>query len=281
MIPLLIRKKVIFFFHKQRGAVMESILTEKKQYNKERQILNSENDVIDRLFKRPVEMKPVYDELAGKLSKHQQETFWDAILAAAVHWNPESSKKLRDDRRALINLNKKIEKYASKLAECIRERKDISEISGLSSYEDYHVIHWVDRAAENNYMYQNYVQKELHVLRGRFDLKYWPNTHEVIDAIASFAVESEVYVTDDWTEELLSSPKCSMMNYLSVVLIAIEDRKKMEPNPYRLSCNFRVTDNSLATHINCTLDLEPDDMISAEYVKSTRQNIREAKKNNT
>jgi len=37
---------------------MESILTEKRQYNIDRQILKSENEVIDRLLKRSLEMKP-------------------------------------------------------------------------------------------------------------------------------------------------------------------------------------------------------------------------------
>ena len=259
---------------------MESILVEKRQYNIDRKILKSENDVIDRLLNRSVEMRPVHDELVGKLHKHQQENFWDAILGVASFWNPESSKKLRDDRRALLNLNREIEKHAHKLADCIRKREEISEISGISSYEDYHVVHWIDRAAENNYMFQSYVQKDLHILRSRFDLKYWPNTHEVVEAIASLAKESDVYITDDWTEELLSSPKCSMTDFLRVALRAIDDRKKIEPYPYRLPYDFRMTDNSLATIINCTLDLEPDGMVSTEYVKSARQNIRKKIKNN-
>jgi len=226
---------------------MESILTEKRQYNIDRQILNSENEVIDRLLKRSIEMKPVYDELISKLNKNQQENLWDAILAVAAHWNPESSKKLRDDRKTLINLNREIEKHAQNLADCIRKRNEISENSGISSYEDYHIVHWIDRAAENNYMFQSYVQKDLHNLRSKFDLKYWPNTHEVVEAIASFAKESDIYITDDWTEELLSSPKCSMRDFLRVVIRAIEDRKKNEP--------YRGTGDIPAR--NCTSLYEP------------------------
>lgn len=257
---------------------MESILTGKRQYNIDQQILKSENEVIDRLLKRSLEMKPVHDELVGKLNKHQQETFWDVILGIAAFWNPESSKKLRDDRKTLINLNKEIAKHARKLADCIRKREEISEVSSISSYEDYHVVQWIDRAAENNHMFQSYVQQDLHILRSRYELKYWPNNHEVVEAIASLAEESDVYITNDWSEELLSSPKCSMADFLRVVLRSIEDRKKDEP--YQLSYDFRMTDNSLATLINCTLDIEPNSMVSAEYVKRSRQNIREKKKTN-
>ncbi len=82
-------------------------------------------------------------------------------------------------------------------------------------------------------------------------------------------------ITNGWTEELLSSRKCSRADYLRVLLRAFEDRKEGGPYTHNLPQDFRMTDKSLATLINCTLDLEPVDMVSTEYVKRSRQNIRD------
>jgi len=132
----------------------------------------------------------------------------------------------------------------------------------------------VDRAAKNNHYYQGYVKEGLEALSGRFDLKYWPDNHEVVAAIGEFAQENEVYESNSWTEELLSSPKYSMADYLRVLLKAIEDRKKHGPPADLLPEDFRLSDNALSTLINCTLDLAPEDLLSSENVKRSRQNIR-------
>lgn len=254
---------------------MESILRSKRQYNIDHQILKSENKVIERMLKRSVEMKDMYNELGTKLSECQQEHFWDAILGAATFFNPESSERLRKNRKTLVKLNQDIAKYASKLTDLMKQRYDLSETSGLNSHGDHHVIHWIERAAKNNYLYQSYVKVKLKPLASRFDLKYWPRTFEVVSAISAFAEEAETHASDEWTEELLSSQKCSKSDYLRVLLKAIEDKKEFGPNTHVLPHNFCMTDKSLATMINGTLGLEPDNMITTEYVKGTRQNIRD------
>ena len=256
---------------------MESILKEMRSYNAEHKILTSENEVIDRLLKYPVEMQAIYDEFAGKLSENQQKYLWDALLGAATFWNPKVSKALRENKKRLAKLNDDIAKYAQKLAALIQERHDICETSGISAYEDYDFLDWVHRAAEFNLLYQSHVKKDLQALSYRFDAKYWPENFEVVAAIGEYAKEAELYENNAWTEELLSSPKHSNADYLRVILKAIEDRKKYGPLGYILPKEFRISDNTLASLINCTLDLAPESMLSAEYVKRSRQNIRERK----
>ena len=78
-----------------------------------------------------------------------------------------------------------------------------------------------------------------------------------------------------WTEELLSSPKHSMADYLCVILKAIDDSKRWGA---LLPSDFRMSDDALVTLINCTLDLEPGELLSAENIKRSRQNIRSRKK---
>ncbi|PCJ26212.1 MAG: hypothetical protein COA96_05565 [SAR86 cluster bacterium] len=256
---------------------MESILREMRAYNIEHQILPGENTVINRILKHSVEMEPVYAELTSKLSECQQINLWDALLGVATFWNPEASKALREEKRKLFKLNREIAKCAKSLAMMIKERRDISEISGISAYEDYHFIHWVNRAGMKKPYYQVYVKKDINSLKSRFDLKYWPDNHEVVAAIGELAQENEVYETDSWTEELLSSSKCSTADYLRVILKAIEDRKENGPSAGLLPEGFRLSDNLLATLINCTLDLSSENLLSSENIKRSRQNIRDRK----
>ncbi len=82
---------------------METILIETRAYNVEHQIWPSGNKIIDRLLKRSLEMKTVYDELVSKLSEEQQKSLWGAILGVATCWNLESSKSLREDKKSSLN----------------------------------------------------------------------------------------------------------------------------------------------------------------------------------
>ena len=256
---------------------MEAILKTKRQYNSDHGIWPSENKVIDRLLERSVEMQSLYGELRANLDENQLENLWDALLGVATLWTPESSRALREDQKSLTKINEDIAKLARDLAELMRERYEISERTGFISYEDYHVVDWIDRAAKDNYLYRSYVQENLQNLSTRFDLKYWPRTSEVVDAVADFASEAEIYVNNEWTEELISSPKSSKADYLRVLLKAIDDRKTQGPPLHLLPVNFKMSDSALATFINCSLDLSPDEMVAAEYVKRSRQNIREKK----
>jgi MoxR-like ATPase len=99
----------------------------------------------------------------------------------------------------------------------------------------------------------------------------------VITAVGEFAQESGIYETNSWTEELLSSPKHSKADFLRVILRAIEDRKRYGPPERLLPVEFRLSDDALSTLINCTLDLAPEDLLSSENIKRSRQNIRERK----
>jgi hypothetical protein len=65
-----------------------------------------------------------------------------------------------------------------------------------------------------------------------------------------------------------------MADYLRVILKAIEDRKVQGPPTDLLPEGFRLSDNALATLINCTLDIAPENLLSSEGIKRSRQNIK-------
>jgi hypothetical protein len=256
---------------------VESILKELRANNTEKNILPSENAVIGNILDRSTEMMSVYEELNKKLNENQQMHLWDGLLGTATFWNPDVSRELRETKRDLKHLNSEIAKLAENLSELIQEREELCETSGISAYEDYHPLHWFHRAGDGNHLYKGYVKGDLERLHGQFDLKYWPESHEVVAAIGAFAEENEVYENNSWTEELLSSPKHSMADHLRVILKAIEEKKRSGPVHYQLPCDFRLSDSAIATIINCTLNLAPEDMLTSEGIKRSRQNIRKRK----
>ena len=257
---------------------MEKFFKSQLQYNQERKTLKSENEVIERLLERRVEMQPVYDELAKKLSEPQQETLWGILISAAAFWNLDEAKKLRAERKKLLELNETIAFTAKQLASFMRERGDMTNLGPFNANEDYHFAHWVTRAGKKNYLFESYIKESFDRLRGQYDLKYWPKPYEVIEAIADYADEAEVYSEDNWTNALISSPKSSKSDFLNALLEAMADGKDCNQWPNSLPEAFHISDASMATIYNCTLDLSLEEIVDATYIKRSRQNIREREK---
>lgn len=258
---------------------MKEFLQKKRKDNLDQKILWSETQVIDRLLTRDPEMSAVYKELAQKLEITQREFLFDALLGAACYWTPEDSRQLRDVIKELEALNVGIARLAAEMAEKMERRFQLSEEHGLSSHDDYHVMNWFHRAGRANGNYRSFLQGELDILKHRLDLKYWPRTPEVIRAAGKFAEEAQVLPTDSWTDALLSSTKSSRADYLRVILQGISERKEeCHPPHMRLPESFSLSDASLATFINCSLDLESDNLATTEYVKRARQEMRKSER---
>ena len=252
---------------------MKEFLKSELKYNIERKILRSENVILKRFLERNLEMSDVYKELSGRIPSEQgKEQILRSIVSAAAFWNPDEAKKLREDKKRLVDLNKQIAETAGKLAGLLHNRKEISEKSGFSAYDDYHFMEWVEKAAETNYMYKSYLADKIASLRGQFDLKYWPTSVEVIDAIKTFALETKVEARDTWTEASISSKKSSTADFVRTVCKAVEEQT--EYSFFGIPNDFKLSDESLATVVNCALNLLDDDIIDSSYVKNVRQRMR-------
>jgi hypothetical protein len=251
---------------------MEQILKDRQQQNSEAEIWPTENAVINRLLSASVDMEQVYKEVSSRLSQPQMENFWDAMLGVACFWTPSDSMSLREVRRDLVQMNRQIETHAHKIVALLRRRSELAEEFGFRASSDYHVLSLLDRAGDARY--ELYVRPELRKLRGRYDLKYWPDIPSLVESIAVSAKESEVFPVDDWTQTLLSSRKGSRTDYLRVILQAIEERKEDWNEAGRLPSDFRMSDKSLAIFITHSLDSFNEEPITAEYVKNARMHIR-------
>lgn len=252
---------------------LERYLRDERRYNIEHEILPSEVIVIDCLLSRSVEMRPVYEELDCKLSEFQRRRFMSTALCIAAFWNPEKIKELRAAEREVEALNQRISELALSLAELLRTREELAERSSFNAYEDCHVLDWIFRASEDNYLFESYVHDPLRTLRGQFGLKYWPRPACVANAIAQYALEAVVDPYDQVTKEAIKSPKASPVDYFRALFAAIDEA--IEDPPHDLPSGFRLTDESLANLANCSRGLEHDQLVDAEYLKRLRQRLRD------
>lgn len=252
---------------------MKEFLKNELEYNSAKSILPSENVILERLLERDLEMSDVYEELSGRLGSDQgKEQILKTIVSAAAYWNPDEARKFREDKKRLIELNEQIADSAEKLAGLLQFREEISERSGFSAYDDYHFMEWVEKAAETNYRYKWYLADKIASLRSQFDLKYWPTSVEVIEAIKTFALETEIEAMDTWTEASISSKKSSTADFVRTICKALEEQTKYDF--FGIPNDFRLSDSALASIINCTLNLLDDDIIDSNYVKNVRQRMR-------
>lgn len=258
--------------------ICEHLLHEEKRYNLEHRILPSENAVVDRLLRRGVEMKSVYEELHGKLhtSPRALRLFLGLVLSAAAFWSPEEIQNARAARDELVKTNRQIAGKAAELAMLLERRAELHNTSGFSSDTHYHVCDVIESASQHNYLFESYVQERLGALSREFDLKYWPKLGEFVQALASDAKNAVMTATDPLTAAATSAARSSKAGFFKALFAAIEENTG--DSYYQLPRNFKLTDKALASLVNCALDLGPDELVDDAYIKRLRQREREGAK---
>lgn len=255
--------------------ICEAFLRSEIDENRKSNILESEVVVAERLLDRRLEMVPVYAELHSKLAPDERaiRVFLGVILSAAF-WSPEAIAEARAGRQRLEKVNAKIAHTADALARLLSEREELHNESGFYSNTVYHPLKLIDQAGEANHLYKSWVRKELKALPS-FELKYWPHIQDCIAVLARDAAEAEIDASDEITEAATSATRKGLADYLKAIFVAIDSRR--EGLPILIPLDFTLSDAALATLINCSLDLDPDDCVGAEFVKGVRQRERARK----
>ena len=259
----------------QYKQICEAILIEEKRYNAERNILPSENAVVDRLLARSIELTEVYRELHDKLNAHPQalRTFLRLLLSAAAFWNPEKMSEARGARDELVKVNQRIAAKAAELAGLLQQRNNLHNTSGFRSGTHYHVCDVIEAAAKANYRFRSYVQEPLERLRGEFDLKYWPSLSDFLHALASDAQNADAEATDPLTAAGTEASRPSRTDFIKALFVAIEDDSSGTFG--FLPMGLKVSDNSVASLTNCALGLDVEDIVDGQYIKRFRQRQRD------
>jgi len=118
-----------------------------------------------------------------------------------------------------------------------------------------------------------FLKEPLQQLKGQFDLKYWPSIADVVGIIANDAESAEVYALDSVTQANISSSRSSLTDYFKAFFQALEDEKEFN-HQFDLG-SFELSDDSLASVVNCALNLTDGEMKDGQYVKRLRQRLRE------
>jgi len=258
--------------------ICESILTEAKNYNIEHCILPSENRIIDRLLARGPELSAAYKELHGKLHQHHKalNIFLELLLNTAAFWNQDKIAEARTARSNLNVINRQIARKAAELAKLLKQRSDLNNASNFRSDTFYNICDVIIAASKENNLFKVYVEKKLDVIRTQFDLKYWPTLASCIQELAFDAEETSTTASDPLTAVATSAIRPSLADFVKALLEAIEEHRVH--NYGFLPKDFKITDNTLATLVNCSLDLGPDDLVDGPYIKRFRQRSSEIKK---
>lgn len=261
-------------------SACESVLRSIRQYNDSHNIWPSENAVIDRFLRRSVELRRVYRELHSKLEGKPESvrTFFDAILGAAALWNPRKITEARDARSALVQVNEQIARLSIQLASLLDERRDLANSSAFRTQTHYHVCDVLVAAGQSNHGFTSYVQERLNTVRMQFDLKYWPSLGDTLRVLAADAAEAKPLPSDPLTAAATEGRRPSQADFIKAMLVAIDEVKGH--SHHLVPVDFRLTDGSMATLVNCSLDLAEDECVGSEHMKRLRQRKREKSSQN-
>lgn len=247
-------------------------LKEHRAENIKNDISPSENQVIDRLLLHSKSLQELYSEICAKLMGNQIACLLGILLDISIYWRPEANKTARDDRQKLIELNQDIVKKSNELAQLLRKRSEICNLSGFSCNTYYDICDVIEDAAKDNDLFKSYIRKRFTSVRAGFDLKYWPDLPSVVSQIGSDAECAEVVASDPLTAAATESLRASVTDYFKALFAAFNENEKrfggLLPN------GFKLTDGSLAAMANIFLDLQPESIIDSGYVKGVRQRLR-------
>lgn len=255
--------------------ICEDTLLADKAYNVEHGILPSENKIIDRLLTRRLELADAYVEIHEKLHERQWgiKTMLGIITSVAAFWNPDRIADARGARNRLKEVNSEIAERAQELSGLLEERESLQNTSGFSSDTHYHIVDVIETASNSNGYYLFHLKEELEPLRARYDLKYWPGLAEIIRVIGEDADSAGTDATDPVTRAATTRSRGSRADFFKALFESIKENGAA--NHGYIPRGFKLSDNTLASLANCALDLGPDDLVDAAYVKRLRQRERE------
>lgn len=258
----------------------EAILNTELEYNRAHSIWPSVNRVMEVMLTRRGELTDAYEELYSSLSQHPHalRSFLDIVAGSPRFWGPERIMETREARKELTEINVRIAEAAEALSTLLARRNEIKEVSGFSCDTFYHVLDPIKVAAEEdcNHLFEWHIQEPLDALKYQYDLKYWPNLSSVIEAIGIDAEAAEINAGDTVTASATSSSRPGLSDFLRALLAQVEENLTSEGGHIPLT--FRISDTTLASLVNCVLELKVEEIIDAAYVKRFRQGERQRKK---
>jgi hypothetical protein len=259
-------------------AVLENEITYNETKGETGAILPSETAVARRLLSHRLALSSAYQELECKLGPYDRAlpTFLGVVLSAVAHWAPEKLQEAREDRARLGELNARIATLARELADSLAQRESLHNESGFAANTLYHPVDLIEAASTRNGRFRSYIREPLGNLATQFDLKYWPSLGDMCAALAGDAEAAQVEATDPLTAAGTEGQRASLTSFVLALFAGVDENRADEYGP--LPDDFQPTDETWAALVSSALDLSPDQIIGAEYIKGIRQRQRRRRK---
>ncbi|EPK7152036.1 hypothetical protein L4V46_000842, partial [Pseudomonas aeruginosa] len=120
------------------------------------------------------------------------------------------------------------------------------------------------------------LKEKLAGLTYQYDLKYWPTIGKVVEQIGIDAAKAITVARDSSISAATEARRPGLADFLKAFEAGLE-RNRVGNNGL-IPDEFSLTDSSMASLVNCGLELEVEDMVGAEFVKRFRQRERERAK---
>ncbi|HCL3451294.1 TPA: hypothetical protein N2A62_006140, partial [Pseudomonas aeruginosa] len=255
-------------------GMCERVLREEYQHYAEHGILRSTNRFIETLLGRTHELAGAYIELGEGLAAEPRvlKSFFEIYTAAIQSWSPQKIKQAREDRDELTELNMRIAKASETLSELLSRRTEVKERSGFTCDTYYHIMDVVEGASEGNGLFGSCLKEKLAGLTYQYDLKYWPTIGKVVEQIGIDAAKAITVARDSSISAATEARRPGLADFLKAFEAGLE-RNRVGNNGL-IPDEFSLTDSSMASLVNCGLELEVEDMVGAEFVKRFRQRER-------
>jgi len=259
-------------------------LNDELEYRKEKEVLPSEQAVINRLLERHAEMRPVYEWMLKNLyikkwdiNKYQWQVLLDVLINTAAFSSPDKMKKKRDAlydaRQTLVDISDKAEELASLMDKYMdmRERYCLTCPAGFSDPLDL-----LDSTATagppgnlNCFQYRSMVKDKIDNLRYRFDTRYYPSVSEMLEYISVAAYEHVVEADDRIDRVVLEHRNTSAADVYRAFYALISDNTHLRYLP----SEFKMPQELVATAITCALGLDVGN-ITAGNIKQWKRQVR-------
>lgn len=252
----------------------EAILREEFEHNQKTGTWPSVNAVIQRFFDRRDELVEAYRRLHTDLSHHPNalRRMLSAVVDHPAIWGLDTIAAAQDAFKRLIAVNRDIAQLAQRLTCLLLERSELENDFSLHGNTHYHIVDVIEGAGMEQVYFNGRVREPLSALSRQFGLKYWPSLADSVAEIGFDADQAEVQFTDPIMKAATTTSKVSKAAFLRGLIKKIDENSQERYGP--IPSGYRPDDETLASLVNCSLDLSDDEIIDAVYVKRFRQEER-------
>lgn len=260
----------------------EAALTRHKEFCLSSEIHPGWPKIVDRMIEHRDELKEAYCAIYREVDENENSAgvFFNAVLCATNARNPEKLSNFRDAKKKLSEINEKIAERAHDLSSLLSEREDLYNSQPVYSSTHHHILILVEKAACGNYLFESWVSDKLKAIRQEFDTRYLPSMSDVISEIGRDAAQATPEFSGPVTSAALIGSRPSKADFFRTLNARIRNCVQMPEEGTgtkmgNLPLGFHLSDETWASLMNVLLDLDPDEIVDAAYIKRTRQRTRE------